>query len=63
MVRNPISATRREYRRVSNVIDCSDFHDGFRVSYADFRGHCREGILSDLLDNSILFVDDFVEKS
>lgn len=44
-------------------IDSSVFHDGFRVSYADFRGHCREGILSDLLDNSILFVDDFVEKS
>lgn len=45
-----------------DVIAISDFHDGFRVSYVDFRGRCREGILSGLLVDSILFVDDFAEK-
>lgn len=56
------TAMRREYRRMSNVIDSGDFHDGFRFSYADFRGHCREGVLSGLLVDSVFLMDDLIEK-
>ena len=54
---------RREYRRMGNVIDSSDFHDILRVFYALHGGRVYESVLSVLLDDCILPVDDSAEKA